>query len=294
MSDGYLKETDFVSDNIQDDDNSGDVEQENEGNYKTAIESVDDNSDIASDFTAIEPQSINIENTGAIGQETATNGTAFAKIDVVKVPADQANQPFDFVMPGTQDANTPDTTTDGNDTITPNAEDAGVIKAENIPYTQLPEVKSSVSDTNPIVINPKDVVDSANKTDGEKADNNKQNGKGGKAWGVISLILMIIAGLGCIVLFSYILFLQNMTDANAVFQFVIDLFANTSILAYFALGVFGVEILAVIFAIVQIIVNAGKFAKLVIIFNIIILIAMSVGLYLTKTFELILNVLGIA
>ncbi|MBE5735481.1 MAG: ABC transporter ATP-binding protein, partial [Clostridiales bacterium] len=161
-------------------------------------------------------------------------------------------------------------TEDSNDTIV--AEDNSPIaygdektdnvpSPEDVPFTQLEEVKSSVSDVNPIVIADKDVVsiDGDSSDTVEKEDDSlkksqkkkKEKVKYNKFCGVMAIILLIIGTLAsATILLSHFVF--QSIPSNAVTDFILEFLSDPDMLMYIILGTLGVYILALIFSVIQV------------------------------------------
>jgi len=244
--DQYIKESD-----IQHYDDAIDGEEEDENN----------SDDLKIEFEEI-PQSAVSEVTQSDQEE---NIDAPAE-EVSSITIEEDSSPIAF-----------DETTEGIDGNTERPED--------IPFTQLDEVNSSVSNDHPIVVADKDVVSLDGNT-----DSNNQNAPAGspkerpekvkynKFCGVMAIILIILGTIaGAVVILNH--FVLDSLPANVVFDFVKEFLTNPDYLMYVVLGSIATFVLALIFSIIQVFIKPRKMGKVVMILTILFAAGICVGYY---------------
>ncbi len=164
---------------------------------------------------------------------------------------------------------------------------SNVPRAEDIPFTQLEEVNSSVSENNPIIIGDKDVVSlgedgkssqpATEDKKGEKKEK-KEKVKYNKFCGVMAVILIVLATLAsAVILLEH--FVLSTLPSNVVFDFIIEFLSDPDMLMYFVLGTLVAYVLALIFSIVQTCIKPRKMGKVLLILTILFAGGICAGYY---------------
>ena len=187
------------------------------------------------------------------------------------------NNDSDIVVPTAEDVNT----SQSEEMV--NGEFAAP-RAEDVPFTQLEEVSSSVSNDNPIVISDKDVVSvDANSTTPQEPQGTSSASKGEKVkynkfCGVMAIILLIIGTLAGAVVLLYHFVLSSM-ESNAVVDFLSEILGNPDYLMYVTLGSLGVLLLAIIFSVIQVFIKPRKMGKILLVLSVLIAGGICAGYY---------------
>ncbi len=157
------------------------------------------------------------------------------------------------------------------------------VKAEEVPYTQLEEKSDSkVSDTNPIKIDEKDIVNPDNRTEeaiSQDAEEKPAKAKGNRFFGIMSIIFLVATVLAFGVIMLYLFVIKDSSSSNAVFDFINEFVSEY--LMWCILGTLGACILSFLFGIIQILVKPRKMGKILVILTILLTAGICVAYYFT-------------
>jgi len=172
------------------------------------------------------------------------------------------------------------------------------VKAEDVPYTDLPETKSDVSDNKPIVIDDKDVVGAA-KQQGDVVPNEepkkktKEKKKDSKLAGIFAFLFSLIGAIVGGALVVYDLQLSGVLDWGLPLDFIADIITTVDMKVYFAIGAVVVAFLGFILGIVNAFKRKGLFRFILLIITLLILGGLIYIYYDSALLEAILLFFGI-